>query len=180
MFGYLDCTISCSIILHHSACTCHICSGVTLHHYCSLHSFRSDRGNLNRFFWDKHCKLLWMYKWSSGPPFKGTVYYKAACSVLFSRDSYWQLSYFLLNSNNKSVESMTSPSLNLTLLKNSLSSIGSSVQVVSATETVPLSLAFSFYLNLNVVLKVKTSTADVQSQFAKVLEEVWINKISGK
>lgn len=99
---------------------------------------------------------------------------------LFSRDSYWQLRYFILNSINKPVESMTAPSLNLALLKNSLSSKGSSVQVVSATETVPLSLAFSFYLNFNVILKVKTSTADVQSQFAKVLEEVWINKISGK
>ncbi|WAR23485.1 hypothetical protein MAR_037154, partial [Mya arenaria] len=88
---------------------------------------------------------------------------------------YWQVKYFLLKSGTV-VKSMTSSSLNLSLLQEKLTSSNIAVQLVKEKKTTyKLSTAFSVYLNRDFNVKAQ-STSSVASKFTVSLSQTWGTK----
>ena len=97
-----------------------------------------------------------------------------------SRHTYWQVNYILMK-DNTTIESMTSLPVNLTSLQNSLTSAGYDIMVVKDTKmTMRLALAFSFFLNQDVNVNLKTDAGNQTiKKFTSAIEVSWRDKFAG-
>ena len=83
---------------------------------------------------------------------------------------------------NTTIESMTSLPVNLTSLQNIVTSAGYDITVVKDTKpTMRLALAFSFYLNQDVNVNLKTTAGgQLLKKFTSAIEMSWLDKFTGK